>query len=831
MKKGFISVREKNSIKYETGPNVILLSDIMMQNGEFSNLAEFPVLQMLYRQGMILPNHPNNKGQNPIIIGARKQVESQLKYIYRGNYGLISKEEIMKTGVKEELAEEMMRMKLKFAFGKISETEELLNFLFVTEEFFEIKNKVMIRRISINKFEIKYENETVLVNLNLKNNERYESAYPLGFQNIERDYFSIIHSGEGDGWDINRPTMSSIVIYQSKIYLIDAGPNLIYSLNALGIGINEIEGIFHTHAHDDHFCGLTSLMRADHKIKYFATPLVRNSVVKKLCALMEFDEEQFDYFFDIYDLETDVWNLIDGMKVKPVFSPHPVETTIFIFSVDDSEKKYTYGHFADIIDLNVLKNMIDEDIKKPGISKKLYNKVIKDYLVKLDLKKLDIGGGIIHGNALDFKNDLTDKILLAHTNLKLTYEQKEIGSGAPFGTTDVFISSYYDYMRELVRKYLKTYFENVPEYEFNRIMNNPIITFNPETILLRKGFKNKYVYLILSGNVERIQSEKKTNNIVAAGSFIGETAGIIHDEIEATYRAVSFVKALQIPRRTYINFIKVNELDSDVQILKEIREFNYNTCILGEMISDPIQNKIASVVKKRIFTSSDKISRDTNGIYIIKCGKIKLMFENEIIEELSCGEFWGESDVLFNIPHLYNVVVNSEIEVYFVPQEILNEIPIVRWKLLECFEKRMRKVLSPKSEKNNWFEWREIYKTNIENMDEQHQKLFKAAENLQSCFTKNESKEKIIEIVDFLVKYTKFHFTEEENYLKNSHYKDYELHCKKHKKLLEEVYNFRKKMGKDDFEISKYVIVFLKEWIINHILTEDRKYGIYQDYK
>ena len=47
------------TISSETGPNAILLSDLSVQNGDFANLAEFPVLQMLYRQGMLLPNHPS----------------------------------------------------------------------------------------------------------------------------------------------------------------------------------------------------------------------------------------------------------------------------------------------------------------------------------------------------------------------------------------------------------------------------------------------------------------------------------------------------------------------------------------------------------------------------------------------------------------------------------------------------------------------------------------------------------------------------------------------------------------------------------------------------
>ena len=36
----------------EDGPNAILLSDVFIQNGQIANLAEFPMLQMLYLQGM-----------------------------------------------------------------------------------------------------------------------------------------------------------------------------------------------------------------------------------------------------------------------------------------------------------------------------------------------------------------------------------------------------------------------------------------------------------------------------------------------------------------------------------------------------------------------------------------------------------------------------------------------------------------------------------------------------------------------------------------------------------------------------------------------------------
>ena len=78
-KRGFIIPTDKDGVNFETGPNAILLSDVLLQHGSFSNLAEFPILHMIYKQGMGLPDHPNNiPGIRPLIIGLREQVTAQL---------------------------------------------------------------------------------------------------------------------------------------------------------------------------------------------------------------------------------------------------------------------------------------------------------------------------------------------------------------------------------------------------------------------------------------------------------------------------------------------------------------------------------------------------------------------------------------------------------------------------------------------------------------------------------------------------------------------------------------------------------------------------------
>ena len=378
-KKGLIVSREEKGVVFETGPNAILLSDISIQNGHFANLSEFPVLQMLYLQGMIVPNHPGNTGEKPLLIGAYEQIASQMQYIYRGNYGLISEEEIRAAGVAPQAAKEMMRLKLRFAFGNIRRTEELLDACTVDTAFSEIRDGVSIRRVRTNVFELRYREESVTVDLNLAPGEFYPPPYPLGFHRIHRDYFSVIHSGEGDGWDENRPCMASVLSFQGKIYLIDAGPNILFILEALGIAVNEVEGIFMSHAHDDHFAGLTALMRADHRIRFLAHPLVRLSVAKKLCALTSMTEDQFGDYFDVVDLRLDRWNDIHSLEVKPIFSPHPVETTVFFFRALSEDGYRVYAHFADIAGLDVLENMVTGDASSPGITEDFYRQVGKKY--------------------------------------------------------------------------------------------------------------------------------------------------------------------------------------------------------------------------------------------------------------------------------------------------------------------------------------------------------------------------------------------------------------------------------------------------------------------
>lgn len=695
MKRGLIVKVEEENLSYETGPNAILLSDLMLQNGQFANLAEFPVLQMLYRQGMILPDHPNNTGIKPLIIGSKKQVEAQINYIHRGNYGLISKEEIMATGISLEQADEMMKIKQYFAFGKIQNMESFLEKKIVKNSPLEIRKNVFIRRIESNVFEVSYEKEKALVDLNLKENESYGVSYNLGFHNLKRGYFSIVHSGNGDGWDVNRPTMSSIIMFQGRIYLVDTGPNIQHILMALGISISEIEGIFHTHVHDDHFAGLPSLMRLDHRIKYYATPLVRSSVEKKLSSILSIEEHMFANYFDVQDLLLDEWNYIDGLEVKPSFSPHPVETTIFFFRTMWKSGYCQYAHLADIVSLDVLKNMLSNGNGEKGISEEFFNKIKNNYLFPVNLKKIDIGGGLIHGKAKDFSTDKSKKIILSHTSLELNDEEKEIGSGAPFGIVDELIPRTHDYLRQYAYKYLSAYFPKVQKSQLNILLNNPISIFNPEEILLKEGEKNERIYLILTGNVEVIQTKFKRRGKLSAGALIGELSGMSRIPSGETYRASNFVNVLEVPSCLYLEFVKVNRLYAEVENWRDRLEFLKETNLFGEELSYLAQHSIIRSMNLKAYPEKYVFSlEDDPKIYFIYSGSAERLDKGRVIQTLGVGDFFGEEESILKQASLFEIRVKKELTVYEVHEDIIKDIPIIRWKMLEAFENRKAFFLS-----------------------------------------------------------------------------------------------------------------------------------------
>lgn len=695
MRKGLIHTAQRDGVTFETGPNAILLSDILVQNGGFANLAEFPVLQMLYRQGMMLPNHPNNTGVKPLLIGTPAQVQAQMEYIHRGNYGLITEEEITDCGVAPELAATLMRIKRKFAFGTIRSPKDFLDTLELMDQPVTIRDGVTLERIGFNKFRFSYRGKSADVDLNLPPDEPYEVPYPLGRHRFKHHYFAVLHTGEGDGWDVGRPSMGSIVLFQGRVYLVDASPGILQVLTSLGIDVSEVEGIFHTHGHDDHFAGLPALIRSDHRIKYYATPLVRASVTKKFAALTSLPEEKFSQFFEIHDIAFDVWNLCGGLEVMPLYSPHPIETNIIMMRTLDGSGYKTYAHWADLSAFKVLDSMKGDG--PHDISPAFMDGVKARYLYHANLKKLDIGGGLIHGLAEDFRQDSSDRLVLAHLARELTHQEMEIGSEAFFGTIDVLIPGHQDYLRQRAFRFIQNLFPQVAANQIHMLINCPVTDHNAGTIIHRHkiGDEAKYVDMILSGAVVHLSTEEGINNRLPFGSLIG-TYQLVSGaaKTNATYRAISHCSVIRFPVALFKAFLGNNLLFDHMRAIVDKADFLRKTWLFGEQttffrLAQIAQQMALVTVQADVEMTPEQMQE----LWLVLSGQVQLRSRRgRLIETIETMGFFGKDAYLTGRRGGWRCVATETTQLYRLSEKDITEIPIVHWKMLEVHEKRLRRL-------------------------------------------------------------------------------------------------------------------------------------------
>ncbi|MBF0461159.1 MAG: MBL fold metallo-hydrolase [Magnetococcales bacterium] len=690
VQRGLIQTVTRDGVTYETGPNAILLSDLLVQNGGFANLTEFPVLQMLYRQGMILPGHPNNTGVKPLLIGSATQVRAQMDYIHRGNYGLVSKEEIMACGIDAELADIMMRVKRKFAFGTIRHPSELIDSLEVGDQPQLIRHGVTVCRVGANRYRFAFRERTVDVDLNLPPNIPYQPPYALGYHRIQQPYYAVLHRGEGDGWDPHRPSMASIIMLQGRIYLIDAAPGLFYTLSALGIDISEVEGIFHTHGHDDHFAGLPALIHSGRRLKYYATPLVRAAVTKKFAALMSMEEEKFGQFFEICDLAFDQWNPCDGLEVMPLYSPHPTETSVLMFRAMDNEGYKVYAHWADIASFKVLDGMVGDG---PGdVPADFIHKVKRDYLRPADIKKLDVDGGMIHGMAEDFREDRSKRLILSHTDRPFTLEEMKIGSETSFGAMDVLIPGYQGYLYQRAFRYLKAFFPEVDAGQIRMMLNSPILEYNAGTIIHRFGETQGSIDIVLSGTVSYLDSTFGVSNHLSFGSLIGVNLFFGKQNVfEGTYRAFSHCSIMRFSNTLFRAFLESNGILTYMEVILDKIDFLRKTWLFGEQASFASLGGIAREMELcSVAAGVDLEIPAQPDLWLVVQGKVQIYdAQDHKLGEVKAGGFFGES-LFFQVDPPWRFRVEQDSELYRVHEKDLLEIPIVHWKMLEIFAKRRK---------------------------------------------------------------------------------------------------------------------------------------------
>lgn len=126
------------------------------------------------------------------------------------------------------------------------------------------------------------------------------------------------------------------------------------------------------------------------------------------------------------------------------------------------------------------------------------------------------------------------------------------------------------------------------------------------------------------------------------------------------------------------------------------------------------------------------------------------------------------------------------------------------------------------------FKWQDKFSCSIPEIDKQHRKLFEIGSRIYETATLNDDcdhYDELMQTLDELVEYTKYHFSYEEKLLQKCNYPDYPTHKIEHDFFIKKV---QKIAGKDLEENQNQtlmeIVKFVADWIAGHILDTDMKY-------
>lgn len=127
------------------------------------------------------------------------------------------------------------------------------------------------------------------------------------------------------------------------------------------------------------------------------------------------------------------------------------------------------------------------------------------------------------------------------------------------------------------------------------------------------------------------------------------------------------------------------------------------------------------------------------------------------------------------------------------------------------------------------FLWKDEFSCNVDLIDSQHKQLLEIGSKLYNIVRlgdKYDHYDEILESLHELADYTIYHFNSEEELMLSSNYLRYFSHKQEHQKFIDKVNDvLRQDIDEKQKKITMDIIIFIADWIENHILKHDIEFG------
>ena len=124
--------------------------------------------------------------------------------------------------------------------------------------------------------------------------------------------------------------------------------------------------------------------------------------------------------------------------------------------------------------------------------------------------------------------------------------------------------------------------------------------------------------------------------------------------------------------------------------------------------------------------------------------------------------------------------------------------------------------------------WNPEYTVNDAELDGHHQRLFCLLNTAYENVMNSSAVDCIYPIIDELSEYTRYHFSAEELHMREKNFHDIEDHIAQHRDFAHTIDILRTRYHDNDLEVAKDLIIVLGEWLLGHVLKDDKRYSEFQ---
>lgn len=127
----------------------------------------------------------------------------------------------------------------------------------------------------------------------------------------------------------------------------------------------------------------------------------------------------------------------------------------------------------------------------------------------------------------------------------------------------------------------------------------------------------------------------------------------------------------------------------------------------------------------------------------------------------------------------------------------------------------------------SFIEWGTSFELGVKQFDDHHKHLVSLINRLYDDYTTEAPTETVGAILDELFDYASYHFITEELWMEKQEYPNLLTHSEEHDKFCNNIIGMKLEYNEGKLNLSLDIMIFLKNWLTDHILKTDAEYGRY----